>query len=613
MLKRIGVNLWRIVNTTRKIIINLIFLSIIALFFVALTNDDNEIIIPKKTALVLNIKGDIVEQKKEIDPIDAFLAEAFNEKEDKPEVLLADIIKVIEHAKNDDRVTVLVLQLQNLNQAGLTKLNDIAQSLTDFKNSGKMIIALGQGYTQAQYYLASYADEIWLDPKGWLMLDGYGRYKLYYKSAIDKLAISQHVFKVGTYKSAIEPYTRDDMSEAAKEANKAWLTDLWGQYKQDVANQRGFSIDNFDEDINSLLQKFKTANGNFAEYALNNDWVDALKTHDEMQTGLIDLVGQNAKNESYNKVAFKDYLATISSPFPIIDSSSDQIAIIVAKGVILDGNQAAGNIGGDSTAKLLRRARENEQIKAVVLRVDSPGGSAYASEVIRREVDLLKAAGKPVVASMGSYAASGGYWISASADKIYASPNTITGSIGIFGMFMTFEKSLSQLGIYSDGVGTTDLSDFNLARPLSKGMSEIFQLSIERGYRDFISLVAENRSMTLVQVDAIAQGRVWSGVKAKSLGLVDELGNLDDAIAAAAKLSNLEHYKAKLIEKEISAKDKLLRNLFNNATVWFGDDISIAKDPLSHLLDNLTAELAHFKQFNDPQGMYILCNYCEVH
>lgn len=311
ILKSIGARLWRFLNITRKIIINIVFFSLVLIFIFALTSDQDTIIVPDNGALVLNISGDVVEQKREIDPMDAFLSEALNKQEENPEVLLSDVIDVINHAKNDDRVQILVLQLQNLNSAGLTKLRDIASAIEDFKTSDKKVIALGQQFSQDQYYLASYADDIWLDPKGWMILEGYGRYQMYYKEALDKLSISQHVFRVGTYKSAVEPFLRDDMSNDAKEANRVWLNDLWSQYKTDVAKQRKFGIDNFDENIDALVQKFKLANSNFAQYALDNKWVDQLKTHGEMRDALIELVGKNEKGTSYNSIGFKDYLSTI--------------------------------------------------------------------------------------------------------------------------------------------------------------------------------------------------------------------------------------------------------------------------------------------------------------
>jgi protease IV len=628
IIKRILSSIWRVFTFTRSFVLNLVFFILLLSFIgVILSSGEEQVPVPEKTALVLNLVGDVVEQKREVDPMEAFLNEAMEQQDDKPEVLLSDIIDVIGKAKKDDRVEILVLQLQGLNRAGLAKLQDIAAALEDFKSSGKQIIALGDQFSQDQYYLASTANDIWLNPQGFMLLDGYGRYKMYFKSALEKLAINQHIFRVGTFKSAVEPFIRDDMSEAAKKANKLWLADLWMQYKEDVANRRGFGIDNFDENIDSLVAKFSAADSSFAQYALKNNWVDQLKSRQEMRTELIELVGTNKKGDSYSHIGYKDYIAATKSALDqsaeLNGKSGDKVAIVVAKGNILDGTQKPGTIGGDSTAKLLRKARNNDNVKAVVLRVDSPGGSAYASEIIRQEVELLKKAGKPVIASMGTYAASGGYWISAPADKIYAAPSTITGSIGIFGMMMTFEDSLSKMGIHTDGVGTTDIAGFGPTQALTPGMANLFQLAINRGYQEFIQLVASNRDMTLEEVDAIAQGRVWSGKKAKELGLVDELGNLTDAVVAAATLAKLEQYDTLLIEKEQSSRNKIMQQLLGKSStlvsLFSANEENVAIDlatnsvnskPLSQFITMMKDELSLMNQFNDPQGRYTLCIAC---
>ncbi|PKH87573.1 signal peptide peptidase SppA [Colwellia sp. Bg11-28] len=628
IIKRIFSSIWRVLTFTRSVVLNLVFFILLFSFIgVILSSGEEQVTVPEKTALVLNLVGDVVEQKREVDPMEAFLSEAMEQQDDKPEVLLTDIIDVISKAKKDDRVEILVLQLQGLNRAGLTKLQDIAAALEDFKSSGKQIIALGDQFSQDQYYLASTANDIWLNPQGFMLLDGYGRYNMYFKSALEKLAINQHIFRVGTFKSAVEPFIRDDMSDAAKKANKLWLADLWMQYKEDVAARRGFGVDNFDENIDNLVAKFSAADSSFAQYALKNNWVDQLKSRQEMRSELIELVGENKKGDSYNHIGYKNYIAATSSSIEesaeLAEKSHDKVAIIVAKGTILDGTQKPGTIGGDSTAKLLRKARNNDDVKAVVLRVDSPGGSAYASEIIRQEVELLKKAGKPVVASMGTYAASGGYWISAPADKIYAAPSTITGSIGIFGMMMTFEDTLSKMGIYTDGVGTTDIAGFSPTQALTPGMANLFQLSINRGYQEFIQLVATNRDMTLEEVDAIAQGRVWSGKKAKELGLVDELGNLTDAVVAAATLAKLEQYDTLLIEKEQSSRNKIMQQLLGQSStlvsLFSANEEKIAIDlatnsvnskPLSQFITMMKNEFGLMNQFNDPQGRYTLCVAC---
>jgi len=628
IIKRILSSLWRVLSFTRSLVVNLVFFVLLFAFIgVILSSDEEQLQVPEKTALVLNLVGDVVEQKHEVDPMEAFLTEAMEQKNDKQEILLNDIIDVIGKAKNDDRVEILVLQLQGLNKTGLTKLQDIAVAIEDFKTSDKQVIALGDQYSQDQYYLASTANNIWLNPQGFMLLDGYGRYNMYFKSALEKLSINQHIFRVGTFKSAVEPFIRDDMSDAAKEANKLWLTDLWMQYKEDVAKRRGFGVENFDENIDDLVTKFSAADSSFANYALNNNWVDQLKSRQEMRTELIELVGKNKKGDSYSHIGYKDYLVATTSALEqsveLAGPTGDKVAIIVAKGTILDGIQKPGTIGGDSTAKLLRQARNNDDVKAVVLRVDSPGGSAYASEIIRQEVELLKKAGKPVIASMGTYAASGGYWISAPADKIYAAPSTITGSIGIFGMMMTFEDSLSKIGVYTDGVGTTDMAGFGPTQALTPGMANLFQLSINKGYQDFIQLVATNRNMTTAEVDAIAQGRVWSGKKAKELGLVDELGNLTDAVAAAATLANLAQYDTLLIEKEQSSRNKIIQqllgsslsvvNLFTTTPEHAAIELTTNatnNKPLSRFMMLMQAELNQVNQFNDPQGRYSLCVAC---
>lgn len=610
VMSRLFKSLFQLLNISRKVIVNLVFFGVLFLFIVALSSDEDKITVPEHAALVLNLQGNVVEQKFEVDPMEEFLNEAMDQAPENPEVLLDDVVTVIEKAKNDPRIKAIVLNLKGMRRSGITKLRVIADALQVFKESGKQVIAIGDGYTQDQYYLASFADEIWLNPNGWLLLEGYGRYQMYYKSALEKLKVSKHIFRVGTYKSAVEPYMRDDMSAEAKEANKLWLSELWSQYKQDVAEQREFSTDNFDESLPVLIDKLEKADGKFAQYALANHWVDALKSREQVNKDLIDIVGDQTNN-TFSHIGFKDYLKATKVPFPMV-SNKDQVAVIVAKGTILDGTQKPGNIGGDSTAKLLRKARNNNKVKAVVLRVDSPGGSAYASDIIRQEIELIKQAGKTVVASMGTYAASGGYWISAPADKIVAAPTTITGSIGIYGFFMTFENSLSELGIYTDGVGTTELAGFGVTRPISDDIGRIFQLNIERGYQDFLELVAENRNMTVEEVDKVAQGRVWSGVQAKSLGLVDELGNLEDAVALAAELANLTDYQQTLIEKEKSPQDIFWQEFFGQAKTYFPEPQPAVNSQLQSLLSEVKKQWTMLSELNDPQGVYAKCVACEI-
>ena len=444
-----------------------------------------------------------------------------------------------------------------------------------------------------------------MNPMGSVMLDGFGRYTMYFKDALEKLKITSHVFRVGTFKSAVEPYTRNDMSEEAKEANKQWLSVLWDHYKNDVAELRQLNDENFDETLAEFLDSFKEAGGDFARYAITNNLVDSLMTHQEFDEYL-----KSRLDTSKPKIiAFNDYLNFVGQKLPTL--SSKKVAIIVANGTIYDGNKKPGEIGGHSTAELLKMAREDDSVKSVVLRVNSPGGSVFASEVIRNEVEAIRAAGKPVVASMSSMAASGGYWISASADEIWASPTTITGSIGIFGMFMTYENALGHIGVNTDGVGTTEIAGFSPTRALPEQLGQIIQLSIEQGYNEFLRLVATNRNMTIEEVDRIAQGRVWSGQTAKEHGLVDELGYLDDAIAAAARLANLEDYTVETIQKPAKGFDKIIQELLGVAQTTFGyEPEPQPTSKLKSVIGMVFDQTSQWLEFNDPNHVYIYCLEC---
>lgn len=611
--KSLFLGIWSVLNVSRKVFFNVIFLVIAFAIIAAMMNDEGKIIVPKDSALVLSLNGNLVIQERAVDPFDEFMQEALEQKPENPEILLNDVIFAIDNAKQDNRIKTLVLDLHGLGGAGLDKLQQIGDALDSFKESEKPIYAIGDYFTQNQYYLASRADHVYMNPMGGMMLDGYGRYRLYFKEALSKLKASTHIFKVGTYKSAIEPFIRDDMSDAAKEANQAWLNSLWAQYKSDVAVARGFSTDNFDDKIDGFLTKFEAADGDFAKYALDNGWVDALKSRQEVIDELVDLVGSNETKLGYKNIHYKNYLKVIKSPFPMGSSKHDKVGVVVAKGEILNGTQKPGMIGGDSTAKLLRKARLDDSVKAVVLHVDSPGGSAFASEIIRKEIDNLKAAGKPVVASMSTYAASGGYWISASADQIWASPASITGSIGVFGMFTTFENSLDYIGVHADGIGTTEFGGLTPTRALDPRIGNLIQRSIEQSYDQFISLVASERGMSKENVDQIAQGRVWIGEKAKELGLVDELGHLGDAVKAAAELANLEKYDTKYIERSLSQKEKFWKELFGQASVMMAKNHIInSNSDLVGLVKQLISEFDAVTHLNDPKGTYVLCLECKL-
>jgi protease-4 len=599
---------WRVINNTRKLFLNLIFFIIIIAILASLGKDKG-VSAPDGAALVINIQGALVEQKQPTNPIDELSKDVYGQVQES-ETLVSDVISAIESAKSDDTIKLLVINSGAMSWGSLAKMQEIGNAITDFKTSDKLVYAVGGGYSQAQYYLASYADKIFMNHQGNVSLDGYSRYRLYHKGLLDKLKINSHIFRVGTYKSALEPYLRNDMSAAAKTANMAWLGDLWSAYVNDVAAQRNLAPEQINLPIDEYLAALNAADGSLAKTALNIGLVDVIDTNINITQALVDVVGQSKNKMSYNKIHLNDYLNYRDNiPMPYTKDAPKNIAIIVAKGTILNGNQPAGTIGGASTSKLLRKARLNDDIKAVILRIDSGGGSAYASEQIRTEVLALQAAGKPVVASMGSVAASGGYWIAASSDKIIAQPTTITGSIGIFGMINTFEDSLETIGVYTDGVGTKELAGVSITRDLPQGFKELMQAHIEHGYREFISLVATSRGMTIEQVDQIAQGRVWSGQKAFEFGLVDQLGDFNDAIEAAAKLAKLESYSTTVIEKTLTPMEQFYRDVFNASVASLGLE---APQPtmIGKVINKLENSLSIFNQFDDPQNAYLYCMEC---
>jgi len=603
-IKRISLLIWNTLNGIRKLIINLFFFGILAAIIVAMTVED-DIKLDSGSALVLNLSGSVVEQKRQVDPIEAAMKSS-KSKDASGELLLADVLNVIDNAALDTRISSIVLDIGQLRWTGISKLQSIGDALTRFKESGKPIVAKANWYGQNQYFLASFADTIYLNPQGSVELEGLSRYRQYYKSALEKLKVKAHIFRVGTFKSAVEPYIRDDMSPAAKQANTELLNDIWANYETQVAENRNISADKLVLSADQYLIELEKANGKSAEMALNMNWVDELASAESFRLKMIDTVGKAAEGNSFKQIDFYDYQSLIAThPSLLIE---DTVGIIVAKGTILNGNQPAGQIGGESTSKLLRKARFDDKVKAVVLRVDSPGGSAFASEQIRQEVLALKTAGKPVVVSMGSYAASGGYWISASADYIYATPTTLTGSIGIFGMVTTFEDSLSSIGIHTDGVATSDWAGISVTKGLTPEIKSVIQRHIERGYHDFISLVATERDMSLDDVDNIAQGRVWSGKKAVELGLVDELGDLGNAVAKAAKLASLEDFDSQIIEQELSPQELFIQEMFASAAAYLPQ--SSTNTVLEQLLSQWSGVIEEFSSFDDPNGMYLYCDTC---
>lgn len=600
-------SLWRLLNFTRLMLVNLLFLLVVLVIVFSVSQSETPST-PIEGALTLNLSGVLVEQRTQTDPTVQLLRQMDKGDEQPSEIILSDLLWAIKSAGNDDRIKALVIKPQGLQGASLSKLQEVTAAIDAFKESGKPVIAMADYYSQGAYLLAAHADHVLLNQSGAVLIEGLGVYQTYFKSALEKLNVTPHVFKVGTYKSFVEPYTRDEMSPESKEANQRWLDQLWQSYVADVAEQREIEPDAVAPNKDHFLELLRKAGGNAASYALDNGLVDQLATRDEMTQAVIKEVGE-ADDHGWKGVGLKEYLAAIPEQYP--QSGKDEVGLITASGAIMDGVQPAGTIGGDSLADLLAEARRDDQVKAVVLRVDSPGGSAFAAEQIRAELLALKQAGKPVVISMGSYAASGGYWISADADKIFASPTTLTGSIGVFGMFATIDKALSQYGVHTDGVGTTDFVGVGLTRALPDHVGEAIQLSVEDTYQRFVGLVGRGRGLSPEEAEKAAEGRVWTGQDAKALGLVDEFGNLDDALKAAADLANLKSWQVTPIAPEESARDKFLRELFDSSAQalaphlqsWLPTGLGKALLEMNRTLDPLT-------RFNDPQGTYAFCPVC---
>lgn len=601
--------IWKLITFIRLALVNLIFLASIGIIYFIYTNAESPVpTVSKESALIVNISGPIVEQATYVNPMDSLTGSLFGQSLPKENVLF-DIVETIRRAKDDSQISGIVLALRDMPETNLTKLRYIAKALNEFKASGKPIYAVGDMYNQSQYYLASYADKIYLAPDGAVMLKGYSAYSLYYKSLLEKLDVNTHVFRVGTYKSAIEPFVRDDMSKEAKESASRWLGQLWGAYIDDVAANRQLDAKTLNPDMNEFLALLKANNGDLASLSLNVGLVDQLATRQQVRKELVDVFGSNGE-DSYNYVDFYEYQSTMTPKFNL---ASDDIAIVVASGAIMDGSQPRGTVGGDTVAALLRQARNDDKVKAVVLRVDSPGGSAFASEVIRNEVEALKEAGKPVVVSMSSLAASGGYWISMSADRIIAQPTTLTGSIGIFSVLTTFEKGLNKLGIYTDGIGTSPFSDVGVTTGLSDGASQAFQMGIEHGYSRFIGLVSQSRQMPIDKVDDVAQGRVWTGQDALEFGLIDKIGDFDDAVALAAELAKVEQYNLYWVEEPLSPAQQFIQDFMNQVSVHLGiDATAMLPQALQPVAKQVLQDTNMLQSFNDPKGQYAFCLNCQV-
>ena len=560
---RVLVGAWDAVNFTRRLVFNLLFLLVLLLVVVAMLSAERAKPLADRTTLVIAPEGALVEQFS-VDPMSRAIAQMTGSYT--PEVRLRDLLRVVEEASEDARIERVLLRTDRMAFSGYASMRELADAIAGLRAAGKEVIAYGDYFSQAQYLLAAQADEVYMDPYGGLVLEGLGRYRQYYREGLqEKLGVDVHLFKVGEYKSAAEPYVLDQASPEAKEADLYWMNDIWQRFLGDIAAARGLDAGALAAAVENLPAGVQAADGDLARLAVEQKLVDGLKTLEEVQLLLAERGEADEDSDSgVRDIAYDAYLQHFTSPMAVADPRP-QVAVVVAEGAIMGGKQNPGNVGGESTSALLRAARDDEKVKAVVLRVDSPGGEVFASEQIRREVVALKEAGKPVVVSMGDMAASGGYWISMDADAIYADPSTITGSIGIFGMFPTFPRTLEKIGVRTDGVGTTPFAGaFDPSRPLQPGVGEVIQSVIDKGYRDFTGKVATARGRSVEQIDGVARGRVWSGAQAKERGLVDEFGGLRDALANAAgraELGDADTWGVKYIEKPLTPFENFVASM----------------------------------------------------
>ena len=603
-------SIWRALDRVRRVL-HLVFL--IGFFLIVMAGlAGQRVAVPAAAALVVAPQGTLVDQLSG-DPFERALAKAQGLQ--LQETLLRDVIDAIRAARDDERIKTLVLRLDGLTGAGLSKLQELGAELARFKESGKQITAVGDGFTRDQYYLAAHADQIYMHPMGIVLVDGYSRFVPYYKSLLDKAFVDYNVWTVGEYKSFVEPVTRDDMSPEDEQASREYLEALWDAYQADVASARELpteALQRYADEIGSLLAE---VGGNTSALALDYGLVDDVIPHDAMRARIRSLVGDADDGDDYTAIDAAAYAAAVRQEQATGEADS-KIAVVVASGTILDGAQPPGTVGGETAARLIRRAADDDQVKALVLRVDSPGGSAFASDVILRELQVFQESDRPVVVSMGSVAASGGYWIAMAADEIWASPTTLTGSIGVGATLPTFERTLDWVGVHIDGVGTTELAGgFDITRDLSDGARALIDQSVRFTYDQFIAKVAEHRERTVDEVDRAARGRVWVGRAALDRGLVDRLGGFDEAVRSAAELAGLADgdYRLEYVEQQLGFAERLLLDLTARAAPLARAVAAQKQWPqtVSRWVEAAMEPLAFAERLNDPRGLYLYC-FCDT-
>ena len=595
----------RILGVIRAVIINLLTLVIIVSILISvgsILSQQEPFEMPESGALRVAINGHLVDQKTYTDPLDLWLDSDLPE-----EILVYELIAAIDLAAQDERINSMTLVLDGLESAGMSKIGEVGEAITRFRAAGKPVIAVADHYNQQQYLLASYADRILMNPMGVVELVGLASYQTYMQDALDRLKVEVNVFRTGPYKSVVEPLIASEMSQESKEQTQWLINDLWFEYKQSLMSRRDISEEQIISYSTNVDQLMAETGLSLAEIALQTNLVDALVTRDQLMAEIQAVAGANASGDFYNHI---DAIPYYHQNKDLADPGAARVGYVVAKGPIADGVQPSGSIGGDSTAWLLKQARLNDDLQALVVRVDSPGGSAFASEVIRRELELYKEAGIPVVISMGSIAASGGYWISTPADEIWATASTITGSIGAFSVVPTIEQTLESIGLNTDGVETGPLAGaFRLDRPLSEKAKTIFQSQINHLYGQFLDVVAVGRDMPLEELEPIAGGRVWTGSQALELDLVDQIGGQLAAIDSAAQLAGVQdNYVVHKVEPQLSFSEELVRSFLESVSSRFKPGSSSWLSPLIELFNLQKPDTSIF--LSDPHHMYLHCENC---
>lgn len=597
-------------NNTRKIIVNVVFFALLIGVFLIIVHEEELPEYASGAFLLVNPQGVLVEELTYVSPADRFMQRSMGN-HPVPEVDFHQLLATLDAAINDPDIGGILLDLRYFWGGGLSKLSALGDRLAQFRDTGRPVFAYGDYYSQSQYYLAAHADHVYLHPHGSVAFDGYHSYQNYFRDLLSKLHIQPHIFRVGEYKSAVEPYSLNAMSDEAREANQAWIDTLWAEYLKGVSTQRQLSARLLSGRIDDFEHAFTDANYSHAELALNEGLVDQLLDSDAMRQLLIEHAGETKDGHSFNNIGWQDYHYLSEHEKRNNLYPDAQVRLIIARGTIHEGDRQAGAIGADRLVRQLRAARLDDHVKSVVIRIDSPGGSAFASEKIREELVRLREADKPVVASLSSVAASGGYWIASGADKIFAAPSTITGSIGVFGLFLTADEGFSKLGIYSDGVSSTEMPYIDSNRPLSAGAERLIQQNIERIYRDFIAIVAQSRDLSVEAVDEVARGRVWMGKDALDHGLIDGLGDLNEAIVEAALLAGIDSYQVTRATSETRGIHVVIERMFNSALLPYAP----SEQPLSPLGQRLIQQVWHDIQvlddFNDARGVYSRCLECE--